>query len=85
MAASVVRDLASEGQNELPQRAVDRSVDSAIQPRAALVYRLSGDYNPCMPNSAAVARAAISGATYFARTATYGIAGWPSPKKRVRW
>ncbi len=61
--------------HELPQRAVDRSVDFAIQPRAALVYRLSGDYNP-LHAEPAVARAAGFERPILHGLATYGIAGW---------
>lgn len=61
--------------HELPQRAVDRSVDFATEPRAALVYRLSGDYNP-LHAEPAVARAAGFERPILHGLATYGIAGW---------
>ena len=43
--------------HELPARTSDHSLDFATQPRAALIYRLSGDYNP-LHAEPAVARAA---------------------------
>nr|WP_060986551.1 MaoC/PaaZ C-terminal domain-containing protein [uncultured Acidovorax sp.] len=61
--------------HELPERASDHGVDFATQPRAALVYRLSGDYNP-LHAEPAVARAAGFERPILHGLATYGIAGW---------
>lgn len=61
--------------HELPARAADHSVDFATQPRAALIYRLSGDYNP-LHAEPAVATAAGFKQPILHGLATYGIAGW---------
>jgi len=61
--------------HELPARAADHSVDFATQPRAALIYRLSGDYNP-LHAEPAVASAAGFKQPILHGLATYGIAGW---------
>jgi acyl dehydratase len=66
--------------HELPTRAVDHSVDFATQPRAALVYRLSGDYNP-LHAEPAVATAAGFKQPILHGLATYGIAGWAVVKQ----
>jgi len=66
--------------HELPTRAADHSVDFATQPRAALVYRLSGDYNP-LHAEPAVARAAGFERPILHGLATYGIAGWAVVKQ----
>jgi len=54
--------------HELPTRAPDRSLDFATQPRAALIYRLSGDYNPLH------AEPAIGHAAGFERPILHGLA-----------
>lgn len=59
----------------LPQRAPDATLHFQTSPRAALIYRLSGDLNPLHADPAVAARAG------FARPilhglASYGIAGW---------
>ncbi|MDF1483090.1 MaoC/PaaZ C-terminal domain-containing protein [Extensimonas sp. H3M7-6] len=61
--------------HELPTRAPDHSTDFATQPRAALIYRLSGDYNP-LHAEPAVARAAGFERPILHGLATYAIAGW---------
>lgn len=61
--------------HELPNRAIDHSTDFATQPRAALIYRLSGDYNP-LHAEPAVARAAGFERPILHGLATYAIAGW---------
>ena len=61
--------------HELPARTSDHSLDFATQPRAALIYRLSGDYNP-LHAEPAVARAAGFERPILHGLATYGIAGW---------
>lgn len=61
--------------HELPTRAIDYSYDFATQPRAALIYRLSGDYNP-LHAEPAVARAAGFERPILHGLATYAIAGW---------
>jgi acyl dehydratase len=60
--------------HELPTRAPDRSVDRKTAPGLALVYRLSGDYNP-LHAEPAVARAAGFERPILHGLATYGIAG----------
>lgn len=65
--------------HELPARAADQSVDFATQPRAALIYRLSGDYNP-LHAEPAVGRAAGFERPILHGLATYGIAGWAVTK-----
>lgn len=59
----------------LPERAPDAVVSFDISPRAALIYRLSGDWNPLHISPEVAARAG------FARPilhglCSYGIAGW---------
>jgi acyl dehydratase len=66
--------------NELPTRAADHRVDFATQPRAALIYRLSGDYNP-LHAEPAVACAAGFERPILHGLATYGIAGWAIVKQ----
>ena len=66
--------------HELPTRAADHSVDFATQPRAALIYRLSGDYNP-LHAEPAVASAAGFKRPILHGLATYGIAGWAVVKQ----
>jgi acyl dehydratase len=61
--------------HELPTRAPGHSDDFATQPRAALIYRLSGDYNP-LHAEPAVASAAGFKQPILHGLATYGIAGW---------
>jgi len=61
--------------HELPTRDLDHSCDFATQPRAALIYRLSGDYNP-LHAEPAVARAAGFERPILHGLATYAIAGW---------
>jgi acyl dehydratase len=61
--------------HELPARTPDHSIDFATQPRAALIYRLSGDYNP-LHAEPAVASAAGFKQPILHGLATYGIAGW---------
>lgn len=61
--------------HELPTRAPDRSLDFATRPRAALIYRLSGDYNP-LHAEPAIGRAAGFERPILHGLATYGIAAW---------
>ena len=58
--------------HELPTRAPDHSDDFATQPRAALIYRLSGDYNP-LHAEPAVASAAGFKQPILHGLATYGM------------
>jgi acyl dehydratase len=61
--------------HELPTRTPDRSVEHRTPPGLALIYRLSGDYNP-LHAEPAVARAAGFERPILHGLATYGIAGW---------
>ncbi|HEV7913810.1 MAG TPA: MaoC family dehydratase, partial [Albitalea sp.] len=61
--------------HELPARAPEHTMDFATQPRAALVYRLSGDYNP-LHAEPAIGRAAGFERPILHGLASYGIAGW---------
>ena len=59
----------------LPERAPDQRVSFATSPRAALIYRLSGDWNPLHADPDIATRGG------FARPilhglASYGVAGW---------
>ena len=65
--------------HELPTRGVDHRIDFATQPRAALIYRLSGDYNP-LHAEPAMARAGGFDRPILHGLATYGIAGWAITK-----
>lgn len=60
---------------EIPARAPDRSVDRAILPQAALIYRLSADLNPLHADPA-VAEAAGFPQPILHGLATFGIAGY---------
>ena len=57
-----------------PERAADHGVDFAILEQAALIYRLSGDYNP-MHADPVVAREAGFPRAILHGAATWGIAG----------
>jgi acyl dehydratase len=61
--------------HEVPTRAPDQVVDRKTPAGMALVYRLSGDYNP-LHAEPAVARAAGFERPILHGLATYGIAGW---------
>jgi len=61
--------------HELPTRAPDHVVDRKTPAGMALIYRLSGDYNP-LHAEPAVARAAGFERPILHGLATYGIAGW---------
>jgi acyl dehydratase len=65
--------------HELPARAPDHVEDRATLARAALIYRLSGDYNP-LHAEPAVGRAAGFERPILHGLATYGIAGWALTK-----
>ncbi len=58
-----------------PDRAPDRRIPFPVSPRAALIYRLSGDWNPLhiLPD---VARRAGFARPILHGLASYGIAGW---------
>jgi acyl dehydratase len=65
--------------HELPTRAPDHVVDRKTPAGMALIYRLSGDYNP-LHAEPAVARAAGFERPILHGLATYGIAGWALTK-----
>jgi len=60
--------------HEIPDRAPDLVCDLPTSPRAALIYRLSGDYNP-LHIDPEVARAAGFPRPILHGLATYGVAG----------
>ncbi len=60
--------------HEIPTRAPDLVCELATSPRAALIYRLSGDYNP-LHIDPAVAKAAGFPCPILHGLATYGVAG----------
>jgi len=64
---------------EVPARAPDASLSYATSPRAALIYRLSGDRNP-LHIDPAVARKAGFERPILHGLASYGIAGWAVAK-----
>lgn len=59
----------------IPERAADTVVELATSPRAALIYRLSGDLNPLHADPEA-ARAVGFERPILHGLATFGIAGW---------
>lgn len=59
----------------LPDRAADRIVELPTSPRAALIYRLSGDTNPLHADPV-VARSAGFDRPILHGLATFGIVGW---------
>lgn len=61
--------------HELPTRAPDASVDRKTPAGLALIYRLSGDYNP-LHAEPAVAKAAGFERPILHGLASYGIGGW---------
>jgi acyl dehydratase len=61
--------------HELPTRAPDHVVDRKTPAGMALIYRLSGDYNP-LHAEPTLARAAGFERPILHGLATYGIAGW---------
>ncbi len=58
----------------LPARAADATADFATSPRAALIYRLSGDWNPLHLDPAIAAKAGFP-RPILQGLASYGIAG----------
>jgi acyl dehydratase len=60
--------------HDLPERPPDRVVDMPTAPNAALIYRLSGDYNPLHADPAA-AREAGFPRPILHGLATFGVAG----------
>lgn len=60
---------------EIPDRAPDRSIVRQTLPQAALIYRLSGDYNPLHADPE-VARAAGFERPILHGLATFGVAGF---------
>lgn len=65
--------------HELPTRAPDHAEDHKTLPGAALIYRLSGDYNPLHADPA-LGRAAGFERAILHGLATYGVAGWALTK-----
>lgn len=59
--------------HRIPERNPDLIVDSVIDPRAALIYRLSGDYNPLHADPE-IARSAGFRAPIFHGLGTFGMA-----------
>jgi acyl dehydratase len=59
----------------LPDREPDQRVRFATSPRAALIYRLSGDWNPLHADPAIAARAGFQRPILHG-LASYGLAGW---------
>lgn len=59
--------------HRIPERSPDLIVDSVIDPRAALIYRLSGDYNPLHADPE-IARSAGFRAPIFHGLGTFGMA-----------
>lgn len=66
--------------HELPTRAPDQVEDRKTLPGAALIYRLSGDYNP-LHAEPAIGRAAGFERPILHGLATYGVAGWALTKR----
>lgn len=60
--------------HELPSRAPEKTLDIATLPQQALIYRLSGDYNP-LHSDPAVGRAAGFKMPILHGLCTYGICG----------
>jgi acyl dehydratase len=58
----------------IPERAPDQVRDLATLPQAALIYRLSGDYNPLHAEPAYAAKAGYKAPILHGR-ATFGVAG----------
>jgi acyl dehydratase len=59
---------------KIPERAPDKICDIATLPQAALIYRLSGDYNPLHSEPAYAARAGFKQPILHGR-ATFSVAG----------
>lgn len=59
----------------MPERAPDHEASFAISPRAALIYRLSGDYNPLHIDPEIATRAGFERPILHG-LASYGVAGW---------
>ncbi len=61
--------------HQIPERSPDVSVASLIDPRAALIYRLSGDYNPLHADPE-IAKSAGFRAPIFHGLGTFGMAAY---------
>lgn len=59
----------------LPDRAADTQIEFATSPRAALIYRLSGDWNPLHSHPDIAAKAGFERPILHG-LCSYGIAGW---------
>ena len=68
----------------LPARAPDLSDDWTVIPQLALIYRLSGDYNPLHADPAFAAKAGFSQPILHGR-ATFGIAGIALLRQLCGW
>ncbi|MFN9155338.1 MAG: MaoC family dehydratase, partial [bacterium] len=68
----------------LPARAPDLSDDWPVIPQLALIYRLSGDYNPLHADPAFAAKAGFSQPILHGR-ATFGIAGIALLRQLCGW
>lgn len=59
----------------LPARAADTQIDFATSPRAALIYRLSGDWNPLHSHPDIAAKAGFERPILHG-LCSYGVTGW---------
>ncbi|HYF58951.1 MAG TPA: MaoC/PaaZ C-terminal domain-containing protein [Burkholderiaceae bacterium] len=78
-AAGQPSDEAPAPRPATPERAPDLTVDWATRPEAALVYRLSGDYNPLHADPA-VAKAAGFERPILHGLCSFGVSGWALSK-----
>jgi acyl dehydratase len=67
-------EAAKQSPTRIPDRAPDLAASSSVDPRAALIYRLSGDWNPLHSDPVAAQRAGF-GRPILHGLASYAIAG----------